>query len=221
MLEARNLHKIYQTPSGEVVALRDFTFDFRPGCFYAIMGPSGSGKSSLLHLLASIDTPTCGEVRLGGQAISQLTESARAGIRLRRFGFVFQAFNLVTVLTAEQNISFPMGLTGMPVNERKMKTDLLLKRFGLRHRRHHLPLKLSGGERQRVALARALANDPDIVFADEPTGNLDTANGATVLAALREVTNEGRSVIVVTHDLGIAERSDIVLKLRDGQLVPE
>ena len=180
------------------------------------MGPSGSGKSTLLNVIAGLDVPSAGQVLLNGQDITRLPERERAELRLKRFGFVFQSFNLVSVLSAEQNVSFPMGLAGLDAAERKQRAQALLSRFGLEHRFHHLPFKLSGGERQRVALARALANDPEVVFADEPTGNLDSKSGEVVLKALRELADEGRTVIVVTHDASLTEIADDVVRLRDG-----
>jgi putative ABC transport system ATP-binding protein len=181
------------------------------------MGPSGSGKSTLLNLLAGFDAPTHGEVWLDERRLTALTENDRAELRLREFGFVFQTFNLISVLTAEQNVAFPLGLAGLPPKERLEKARALLARLGLEHRASQLPFRLSGGEKQRVAIARALANDPAVVFADEPTGNLDSKSGALVLEALQDVAREGRTVIVVTHDPRLAGRADVVLELEDGQ----
>lgn len=219
MLRAVALTKTYSTGAGAVEALSNVNADFAPGKLTAIVGPSGSGKSTLLNLLAGFDRPTSGAVYLGEVSLGEMSERDRSEIRLKRFGFVFQSFNLVAVLNAWQNVAFPLGLAGMAAEERRQKAMALLKRFGLEGRALHLPAKLSGGERQRVSLARALANDPDVVFADEPTGNLDSSSGRAVLAALREVADEGRTVIVVTHDQGIAERADAVIELLDGKVV--
>ena len=221
MLSARNLSKVYKDPSGEVTALADFSYSFQAGKVTAIMGPSGSGKSTLLNLLAGLDVPSGGSVSLNGQEVSRLGENRRAELRLHEFGFVFQSYNLVAVLNAQQNVAFPMGLAGLSSSERREKASALLGRFGLENRAQHLPYKLSGGERQRVSVARALANDPSVVFADEPTGNLDSKSGAVVLQTLREVAEEGRTVIIVTHDPRLVEKVDTVLELEDGVLKGE
>jgi len=220
-LEAHQLRKIYPDPGGEVVALAAFSCVFPAGTITAIMGPSGSGKTTLLNLLAGLDTPTSGEVRLGEAVVSALPETARAEVRLRRFGFVFQSYNLIAVQNAWQNVAFPMGLAGVGAAERKEKALGLLGRFGLAARAHHLPHKLSGGERQRVSVARALANDPEVVFADEPTGNLDSKSGKVVLSALRQAADEGRIVVLVTHDQRLVSGVDRVLELSDGVLEGE
>src|SRR5690606_35433150 len=184
-----------------------------------IVGPSGSGKSTLLNLLAGFDVPTTGDVTLDGVSLGGLDERRRSEVRLRRFGFVFQSFNLVTVLSAEQNVAFPLGLAGKGAAERRERARELLARFGLEARADHLPHRLSGGERQRVALARALANDPDVIFADEPTGNLDSRSGVAVLESLRQVAADGHTVIVVTHDPHVASVADGRIELRDGLVI--
>lgn len=217
VLSAHGLSKVYTDPSGEVVALADFSYTFAPGAITAIMGPSGSGKTTLLNLLAGLDAPTSGSVGLG-KTISALPERQRAELRLRRFGFVFQSYNLVAVQNAWQNVALPLGLAGVGAAERKVKALALLERFGLAGRAQHLPHKLSGGERQRVSVARALANDPDVLFADEPTGNLDSRSGQGVVRALRQAAKEGRTVILVTHDLQLINEVDWVLELADGRL---
>lgn len=219
VLSATDLTRTYLTPGGEVPALSGVTAEFRAGAVTAIIGPSGSGKSTLLNLLAGFDHPDRGEVRLGGTVLSSLGEREMADLRLHSFGFVFQSFNLVAVLTAWQNVAFPLGLAGVDAATRRQRAMTMLARFGLEGRTDHLPARLSGGERQRVSLARALINDPAVVFADEPTGNLDSRSGEQVLAALREVAAEGRTVLIVTHDPGIAERADAVLELLDGRVV--
>lgn len=218
VLAAVRLIRTYRTPGGDVEALRDVSHAFAPGKVTAVMGPSGSGKSTLLNLLAGFDRPTSGHVEMDGQRLGDLPERQLAGLRLRRFGFVFQASNLVTVLPARRNVAFPMGLAGVARSERDRRALALLERFGVAHRADALPGKLSGGERQRVALARALANDPDVVFADEPTGSLDRRSGAEVVAALGEVARDGRTVVVVTHDPDVAGASDRVLRIVDGRL---
>jgi putative ABC transport system ATP-binding protein len=219
VLRAEKLSKIYPSASGDVKALESFTHTFQPGHITAIMGPSGSGKSTLLNVLAGLDVPSSGSVFLANTNLSQLRENERADMRLTKFGFVFQSFNLVAVMTALQNVAFPLGLAGLAKSEREKQAKELLERFGLGHRLHSLPHKLSGGERQRVALARALANNPDVIFADEPTGNLDSKSGKLVLEALRDVAAEGRTVILVTHDVELSYLADVVLEMKDGNLV--
>lgn len=218
VLEAVNLSKVYDLPSGKVTALENFSCHFAAGAITAVVGPSGSGKSTLLNLLAGFDVPSSGEVTLQGREISRLNDRERADLRLQAFGFVFQSYNLISVLTAAQNVAFPMGLAGVSGQERKRRAHDLLERFGLAARVNHLPFKLSGGERQRVGVARALANDPTVLFADEPTGNLDSKSGVLVLDALRHVADEGRCVIVVTHDYRILDKVDRVVRLEDGKL---
>lgn len=216
VLRAVDLGKTYPAPGGDVIALREFNHDFTPGAITAVVGPSGSGKSTLLNLLAGFDVPSRGGVWLHDVAIHAGNEQRRAGLRLRRFGFVFQSFNLVTVLTARQNIELPLGLAGVAASERRQRANALLERFGIGHRGDHLPHKLSGGERQRVALARALANNPDVIFADEPTGALDSASGREVFAALRDVAAEGRTVVLVTHDEKLSAIAETRVRLADG-----
>ena len=218
VLRALDLGKTYRAPSGDVVALAGFEHAFSEGAITAVVGPSGSGKSTLLNLLAGFDIPTTGGVWLDELAVHQRSEAERAKVRLRRFGFVFQSFNLVTVLTARQNVELPLGLAGASPGERRRRADDLLRRFGLAPRADHLPHRLSGGERQRVALARALANDPDVVFADEPTGSLDSVTGREVVTALRKVAVEGRTVVLVTHDEALSSIADVRLRLSDGRL---
>jgi putative ABC transport system ATP-binding protein len=217
-LRALELTKVYRDASEEVAALTGFSHTFPPGEITAIMGPSGSGKTTLLNLLAGLDVPSRGDVRLGDVLISSLSEPERAEVRLRRFGFVFQSYNLIAVLNAWQNVAFPMGLAGVGATERRERALELLARFGLRERAHHLPHRLSGGERQRVSVARALANNPAVLFADEPTGNLDSQSGRRVIGALREAAREGRTVVLVTHDLRLVSEVDSVLELADGRL---
>jgi putative ABC transport system ATP-binding protein len=219
VLRAEKLSKLYRSPAGDVSALQEFSHSFQPGHITAVMGPSGSGKSTLLNVLAGLDAPSSGSVFLGDTNISEQPERERARLRLKKFGFVFQSFNLVAVLTALQNVAFPMGLAGVSKSEREEQARGLLGRFGLSHRLHALPYKLSGGERQRVALARALVNNPDVIFADEPTGNLDSKSGELVLEALQDVATEGRTVILVTHDINLASRADVRLEMKDGLLV--
>jgi len=218
MLAAEAVTRTYTTPAGDVHALRGVSHAFMPGRVTAVMGPSGSGKSTLLNLLAGFDRPTSGRVVFDGVSLGDLPERELAGLRLRRFGFVFQSSNLISVLPARKNVAFPMGLAGLSLRERTDRAQALLERFGVDHRADAVPNRLSGGERQRVALARALANDPDVVFADEPTGNLDRSSGREVVNALREVAADGRTVIVVTHDGAVADAADVTLRIVDGEI---
>jgi putative ABC transport system ATP-binding protein len=215
-LVAHELERVFSTPSGPVEAVRRVNHRFIPGQVTAVMGPSGSGKSTLLNLLAGFDDPTGGRVSYGDTVISNLPERERAAFRLTTFGFVFQAANLISVLPAAKNIEFPMGLAGVSRQARKKHAMELLERFGVSHRATALPRTLSGGERQRVAIARALANDPSVVFADEPTGSLDRESGKTVVDALRSVAEDGRAVIMVTHDPEVADAADEIVRIVDG-----
>ncbi|WP_114313939.1 ABC transporter ATP-binding protein [Thermus caldifontis] len=216
LLRAQNLGKRYRQGDREVVALEGFTFAFPQGST-AVVGPSGSGKTTLLNLLAGFDLPTEGGVYLGELALHRLSEDQRAEVRLKHMGFVFQQWNLIPTLTAWENVAFPLFLAGLPPRVRKEKALDLLQRVGLLERAHHLPSRLSGGEQQRVALARALALDPPILFADEPTGNLDAASREQVAALLFEAGRK-RTLILVTHDLELASQADRILHLKGGQL---
>lgn len=219
MLRAERLIRTYATPAGPVHALQGVDHTFAPGRVTAVMGPSGSGKSTLLNLLAGFDRPDAGHVRLDDLALDALSETRLAALRLRHFGFVFQASNLISVLPARANVAFPMGLAGVPTGERLRRADALLARFGVAHRGGALPAKLSGGERQRVALARALANDPQVVFADEPTGNLDRKTGDSIADLLFRLNrDQGTALVLVTHDPRLAARCDRVATIDDGRL---
>ena len=203
----------------EITVLRDTTFDLEPGAFLAITGPSGSGKSTLLGLLAGLDRPTRGRVVLDGHDLAALSEDERARVRAEAVGFVFQSFHLIPTLTARENIQVPLELRG---EDGRARADELLERVGLGDRGHHYPAQLSGGEQQRVAVARAFAHRPKILFADEPTGNLDAANGQNVIALLGELNREqGTTLVLVTHDPDLAGRAHRVIRLRDGAVVED
>ena len=200
--------------------LESLELKINPGESVAIVGPSGSGKSTLLSLLAGLDVPGSGDILLNGEMFSGLTEDQRASIRRGRIGFVFQSFQLLQGLTALENVMLPLELMGLSVNESKKRSIRWLDRVGLKARIHHRPRTLSGGEQQRVAIARALVNSPSIIFADEPTGNLDSANGEEIMDILMEVVEEGKAtLIVVTHDTGLSTLGDRVLTIRDGVVV--
>ena len=218
MLRIINLSKIYRNAAGEITALSQANYDFALGKITAIMGPSGSGKSTLLNLMAGFDIPTCGEVWLNNKCLSKLSDVQRTQFRLNEFGFVFQSYNLISVLNTTQNVAFPMALAKVPIHEREQRAKELLKNFGLEKRLKHLPFKLSGGERQRVSIARALANNPKVIFADEPTGNLDRKSSRLVIDTLKEVASEGRTVILVTHDHRFVSEVDVIVEIEDGVL---
>ncbi|MBO1028559.1 ABC transporter ATP-binding protein, partial [Micrococcus luteus] len=217
---ARGLTRAYGRGGAQVHALRGVDVDFASGAFTAIMGPSGSGKSTLMHCLAGLDTPTSGSVRIGGTEITGLADTALTRLRRDRVGFVFQAFNLVPTLTAEQNIVLPLELAGRTPDRAWL--DEITRTLGLADRLGHRPHELSGGQQQRVAVARALLTRPDVVFGDEPTGNLDSASGAEVLGLLRRSAREmGQTIIMVTHDPVAASAADRVVLLADGRLAGE
>jgi len=221
IVELQRVWKIYRMGRWrriEVEALRGVDLAVERGEFLAVMGPSGSGKSTLLHLMGCLDRPTKGRVLFEGQDVTRLRPSALARIRNRRVGFVFQSFNLSPTLSALGNVELPMIFAGMPRAERIYRAQELLSRVGLGERAKHLPSELSGGEQQRVAIARALANSPDLLLADEPTGNLDTETGRGVLSLLSEANREGVTVAVVTHDPEVAEAAGRKLGLRDGRI---
>ncbi|MFC4565392.1 ABC transporter ATP-binding protein [Nocardiopsis mangrovi] len=216
----RDLTKVYGTSGSAVHALDGVSVEFARGAFTAIMGPSGSGKSTLMHCLAGLDTATSGTVHLGRTDITRLKDKQLTRLRRDRIGFVFQSFNLLPMLTAEQNILLPAQIAKRPVDRERL--DRIVDVVGLRERLDHLPSKLSGGQQQRVAVARALLGEPEVVYADEPTGNLDSRSGAEVLAFLRDsAANLGQTIVMVTHDPVAAAYADRVVFLRDGRLVDE
>ena len=216
VLEARNLAKTYDTGGAEVLALRGVDVAIERGEFVAIMGPSGCGKSTLLNLLAGLDRPTAGEVWLDGERIDRLSETELARLRRRKIGFVFQFFNLVPTLSAVENVELPLLLVGRRRRDARRSASELLTELGIGDKHGAAPVQLSGGQQQRVALARALANAPDIVLGDEPTGNLDSASAREVLALLRAARDRGQTLLIVTHDARVAASADRVVALRDG-----
>ncbi len=220
MLIARTLTKEYRSGTAPLAVLRDVSFDIPEGAFVAIVGPSGSGKTTLLGLLAGLDQPSRGAVLLDGADLTQLDEDARARLRGEKVGFIFQSFQLIPTLTAQENVQVPLELRGRADAAAKAKD--LLTRVGLGDRLDHFPTQLSGGEQQRVAIARAFANEPRILFADEPTGNLDGATGAKIVALLDQLNQEsGATVVIVTHDLTLAEHAQRVIRLRDGVVIED
>ena len=221
IIEVRRLWKKIDSGSHEVEILRGIDLVIPRGQFVAVMGPSGSGKSTLLGLLAGLDTPSEGEIFLAGQEISRLREDEMALLRARKIGFVFQSYHLVPTLTAEENVLLPLELSGNG-DRGAERVEQLLQSVGLADRADHYPVQLSGGEQQRVALARAFVARPPVVMADEPTGNLDTANGRRVLEMLIEMNRrEQTTLIMVTHDRELADRADRLITLRDGRVVSD
>ena len=222
ILEASDISKRYQMGEVTVDALDGVDFVVEKGEFVAVMGPSGSGKSTLLHLLGGLDKTTDGEVTLGGRRLSVMSDKEVTLARRRNVGFVFQFYNLLPTLTAEENIALPLLIDGKKIREYQSKMDELLELVGLTERRRHKPDQLSGGEQQRVAIARAFVNDPDIVLADEPTGNLDSRAGEEIMKLLRRSCDElGQTIVVVTHDPKAASFADRIVFLKDGQIASE
>jgi putative ABC transport system ATP-binding protein len=218
LLEARSLTKKVTSPEGELTILDDVSFGVAAGESAAIVGPSGAGKSTLLALLAGLDEPTAGEVWLNGVELGSLDEDGRARLRSREVGFVFQSFHLLPSLTAIENVLLPLELIGSPDAHERARAALL--RVGLGHRLRHYPKQLSGGEKQRVAIARAFVGSPSLLFADEPTGNLDNKTGALILDLLFELNADaGTTLVLVTHDIGAARRCDRLIELEGGRLL--
>jgi putative ABC transport system ATP-binding protein len=221
VLEARQLAKTYETGGTKVLGLRGVDISIERGEFVAIMGPSGCGKSTLLNLLAGLDRPTAGEVWLDAERIDGLSETALARLRRRKVGFVFQFFNLVPTLSAVENVELPLLLVGRRRRKARRSANELLSDLGIPEKHGAAPAQLSGGEQQRVALARALANRPDVVLADEPTGNLDSAAARDVLGLFRAARDHGQTLLLVTHDASVASAADRVITLRDGLVADE
>ncbi len=220
MLSCQALHHEYLSGGRRLTVLKDITFSLDAGGFLAIVGPSGSGKTTLLGLLAGLDRPTSGRVVLDGVDLAGLDEDARARLRRERVGFVFQSFQLIPTLTARENVQVPLELAG--ADDAGARADALLARVGLGERGHHYPAQLSGGEQQRVAVARAFSTRPKILFADEPTGNLDAANGATIIELMTALNTEfNTTLVLVTHDPELAALSHRIIRLADGAIVSD
>lgn len=220
IIKLDNVWKIYQMGEVKVNALRGLNLEIKRGEFIAIMGPSGSGKSTAVNMVGALDIPTRGKVYLEGHDISKLSESDLAQIRGRKIGFIFQQFNLINTLSALENVTLPMVFQGIEKAERIEKAKNILNHVGLGDRMYHRPTELSGGEQQRVAIARSLANDPEVILADEPTGNLDSTTGETVMSFLENLNRkEGKTIIMVTHDKNVARHADRIELLKDGMIV--
>ena len=221
LIQLQSVKKVFYTDEVETHALADVHLDIKKGEYVSIAGPSGCGKTTLLSLLGLLDTPTDGSYLLEGQPVVNLTAAERARIRNRRIGFIFQAFNLIGDLTVYENVELPLTYRGMSGGERKQRAQAALEKVGMSHRAKHYPAQLSGGQQQRVAVARAVVGDPAILLADEPTGNLDSTNGESVMGLLRELHRAGATVCMVTHDPRYAEHADRSIHLFDGRVVEE
>ena len=219
IIRLKNVTKTYRMGNVDVNAVKGVSLDISQGEFVAVTGPSGSGKSTLMNMIGCLDYPTKGNIYLDGQDISTLEESDLAQIRGKKIGFVFQTFNLIPILSAVENVSLPMIFQGVPKEKRLKRAAELLKIVGLKERIHHKPNELSGGEMQRVAIARSLANDPEVILADEPTGNLDSANGKIIMETLRNLNKkEKKTIIMVTHDQNLMKYAKRIIRIRDGQI---
>jgi len=220
LIKLENVWKIYQLGKVELEILKGISLEIAPGNFVVILGPSGSGKSTLLHIIGLLDTPTEGKVFLRDQDTSLLSEDELAQIRGGKIGFIFQQFNLLQNLTALENVMIPMVFQGISEKERKNRAEFLLESVGLKERMAHRPFELSGGEQQRIAIARSLSNNPEVIVADEPTGNLDSTTGQKIMETLINLhEKEQKTMIVVTHDPAIADYSEQIINIKDGQLV--
>ncbi len=219
LIKLENVHKIYRLEGGEVPAINGISLNINQGDFVALIGPSGSGKSTAMNLVGCLDTATTGNIFLGKHNIQNLSESDLAQVRGKQIGFIFQTFNLIPSLNALENVALPMMFQGVSRSTRTTKAQKLLEQVGLADRMRHLPNQLSGGQRQRVAIARALVNDPEIILADEPTGNLDTKTGDEIMKMLKELNKQGKTIILVTHNPDLTKLANKVIKLKDGKIV--
>jgi putative ABC transport system ATP-binding protein len=221
LLAATGLRKVYRTGGSEVIALDGVDLEVAPGEFLAVIGPSGCGKSTLLHLLGGLDSPTAGEIHLAGRRVDTLSETAWAVIRRKQVGYMFQSYNLIANMSAADNIELPALMAGHGASAARQRREALMKQLGINEQAEFPPGRMSGGQQQRVALARALINQPDVLIADEPTGNLDSQSTREVLATLRECHARGQTIVLVTHDPNVASCADRVLRMRDGRVVGE
>lgn len=218
-IEIKDLEKVFRTDTVETVALNKVSFTIGDGEFVAIMGPSGCGKSTLLNILGLLDNPTAGSYRLDGKEVGNLRESERTEWRKGSIGFVFQSFNLIEEMTVRDNIMLPLNNLKLDKAEKRRRVDEALRRMGISHRAGHYPSQLSGGQQQRVAIARAIVGKPGLILADEPTGNLDSRNGAEVMDLLRDLHRDGATIVMVTHSQRDAAQADYIINLFDGQVV--
>ena len=221
MIRTENLQKVFRTDEVETWALNNVNIEIKPGEFVAIMGPSGCGKSTLLNILGLLDNPTGGHYFLEGTDVAAFPESRRTGLRKGVIGFVFQSFNLIEELTVRENIELPLLYQGVGASERTRRIQETMERMSIAHRANHYPRQLSGGQQQRVAIARAVVDNPKLILADEPTGNLDSRNGKEVMTLLKELNREGTTIVMVTHSHHDADYADRIIHLFDGQIVSE
>jgi putative ABC transport system ATP-binding protein len=221
IIRMSEVRKVYDTGKVKVEALKGIDLNVKKGEMLAIVGPSGSGKSTLMNLIGCLDTATSGVYELGGENVAGVTRDQLAEIRNRRVGFVFQNFNLLPHISSQENVEMPMLFGGMAVKERRERAKELLERVGLGDRVEHKPTELSGGQMQRVAIARSMAMDPDIILADEPTGNLDTSSGTDIMSIFTDLWKQGRTLVIITHDPALARRASRIVEVRDGKIVAD
>lgn len=221
LIEVKNVYKIYNPGENEVRALDGISVTIDHGEFVAIVGHSGSGKSTFMNMLGCLDTPTSGDYYLDGVNVAGMTDDELSDIRNKQIGFIFQGFNLIPSLTAQENVELPLVYRGMPAEQRHQLAEEALTRVGMEHRMNHRPSELSGGQQQRVAIARAIAARPPIIMADEPTGNLDTRSGEEVMKILHELNEEGRTIVLITHDNDIARQATRAIRIIDGRVVSD
>jgi len=219
IIELENVSKIYQMGTEKVVALNNINLSIEPGDFCCLLGTSGSGKSTLLHLMAGLEKPTKGQIRIKDKRVEAMTEKQLTGFRQKYIGFVFQSFNLLPTLTALENVELPLIFKGVPKNKRKKEAAAMLKAVGLGDRLHHKPSQMSGGQQQRVGIARAFISNPEIIFADEPTGNLDSRTTREIMDLISAIARKNKqTVVLVTHDIELAEYADKIIHIRDGSI---
>lgn len=221
MIKTENLSKVFRTDEVETTALNEVSFGIKKGEFVAIMGPSGCGKSTLLNILGLLDNPSSGNYFFNDAEVSRMNERQRAKLRKRNIGFVFQSFNLIDELNVHENVELPLIYLGMPASQRKKRVEEVLEKMQILHRKKHFPMQLSGGQQQRVAVARAVVANPHLILADEPTGNLDSANGEEVMNLLEALNGEGTTIVIVTHSQRDAEYAQRIVRLFDGQIITE
>ena len=221
LIEVKNVYKIYNPGENEVRALDGISVTIDHGEFVAIVGHSGSGKSTFMNMLGCLDTPTSGDYYLDGVNVAGMSDDELSDIRNKQIGFIFQGFNLIPSLTAQENVELPLVYRGMPAEQRRQLAEEALTRVGMEHRMNHRPSELSGGQQQRVAIARAIAARPPIIMADEPTGNLDTRSGEEVMKILHELNEEGRTIVLITHDNDIARQATRAIRIIDGKVVSD